>query len=242
MASPAPAPYFRIYALSERAVTVEFGQHINEGTLNQIRNFDIALQQNPFPGFSSTVPAYTTLTVYYDPLALSCSGLPGADGFAKVSAHLQGIHAQQKSTATTPGDTITIPVCYGAELGPDIEDVARHNQLTVNEVINLHNAAIYTVYMIGFVPGFAYLGGMDARLATPRKVSPRKAVPAGAVGIAGEQTGVYPMQTPGGWQLIGQTTVKLFDANRLQPSLLKAGDKVKFQPISPEEFNLSTGK
>jgi inhibitor of KinA len=131
---------------------------------------------------------------------------------------------------------VEIPVCYGGDFGPDLDLVASHAQLTPAEVIARHAAPEYLVYMVGFAPGFPYLGGLDAGLATPRRTQPRPLVPAGAVGIAGAQTGIYSLPTPGGWQLIGRTPRRLFDPGRNQPSLLQAGDRLRFVPISEAEF------
>jgi len=229
--------YFNVYALSEQAITIEFGQEINEDTLQKVTAFNQLIIQNPFPGFYTTVPAYTTLTVFFDPLQVIQSDLPGTDCFDKVSAYLTGLKNNRQDILITHPGTITIPVCYDGLFGPDIEEVASHTKLTPQEVISLHSKAIYKVYMIGFVPGFAYLGGMAEALATPRRATPRNAVPAGSVGIAGMQTGVYPLETPGGWQIIGRTPLKMFNADRPQPALLKAGDQVVFKPIDKSEFD-----
>ncbi|MDB5003322.1 MAG: Inhibitor of KinA [Mucilaginibacter sp.] len=230
-------PTFSIYYLSERAVTIDFGQQIAEHLLDAISDFNALLHQHPFAGFCTTVPAYATLTVFFDPLAVIKSAMPGAGCFEKISGYLTNLNQQKKKSIKTIGTTVTIPVCYGGAFGPDLEELAHLHQLGITDVVKLHTSVIYTVYMIGFVPGFAYLGDMDERLATPRKAAPRPVIPAGSVGIAGQQTGVYPLQTPGGWQIIGQTPLKLFDATKLQPSLLKAGDKVVFKPINLKEFN-----
>lgn len=231
-------PQLPIYSLSERAVTIEFGREINQNLLELITGFDQLLTENPFPGFVASMPAYTTLSVFFDPLRVIQSGeMPGRDCFEKVSGYLSLLHEKQENTTVPSGNIITIPVCYDPELGPDLAEVAKIHNLAVETVVNLHTSAEYRVHMIGFMPGFAYLGGMNDLLSTPRKGTPRKAVPAGAVGIAGKQTGIYPLQTPGGWQIIGQTPVKLFDVNRPQPSLLKAGDRVIFKPVSWPEFN-----
>ena len=236
-------PQVKIYNLSEQAVTIEFGHEINEDLLHLITNFHQLINQNPFPGFYSTIPAYTTLSVFFDPVqVIQSQELPGKDCFEKVCGYLLRLKERLKNAPTTPIDTVTIPVCYGGELGPDINEVAGLHNLTIDEVIHLHSSAEYKVYMIGFVPGFAYLGGLTDLLSTPRKGTPRNIVPAGAVGIAGKQTGIYPLETPGGWQIIGQTPVKLFDADRPQPSLLKAGDRVVFKPIDIPEFNLLTAR
>lgn len=239
MKSVFPAnPPLPIYSLSEQAVTIEFGQEISGDILELITGFDQTLRQNPFPGFIASVPAYTTLSVFFDPVrVIQSDELPGRDCFEKVCSCLSLLYEKRENTNAPSGNIATIPVCYDPELGPDIADVAKLHNLTVDAVIQLHSAAEYRVHMIGFMPGFAYLGGMDDLLSTPRKGTPRSAVPAGAVGIAGKQTGIYPAQTPGGWQLIGQTPVKLFDVNRPQPSLLKAGDRVIFKPVSRLEFD-----
>lgn len=231
-------PAFNIYYLSESAVTIEFGKEIGEGTLQRINNFNRALLEDPFPGFRTSVPAYVTLSVFFDPLQVIASKeLTGVDCYEKVKVFLEKLQKNPVHVTTSKADALTIPVCYGDGFGPDLEEVAKVNKLTTQEVIDLHSNAVYKVYMIGFVPGFAYLGGMDGRIAMPRKPTPRKAVSAGAVGIAGEQTGIYPLETPGGWQIIGQTPLKMFDAGRTQPAVLKAGDNVVFKPITKQEFD-----
>ncbi len=228
----------KIYSLSEQGVSIEFGQAISEDLLQLITNFHRLIGQNPFPGFYTAVPAYTTLSVFFDPVrVIQSQALPGENCFEKVSGYLLSLKEKLKNTAGAQSDIVSIPVCYGGDFGLDINEVAALHNLTVDEVISLHSSAEYKVYMIGFVPGFAYLGGLIDLLESPRKATPRSAVPACAVGIAGKQTGVYPLKTPGGWQIIGQTPVKMFDAARSQPSLLKAGDRVVFKPIDISEFN-----
>lgn len=228
---------FKIYALSEQAVTLVFGDEINETTASKISNFNRLLKSKPFAGFRGSVPAYTTLSIFYDLLLVIKGDLPGQNGFEKVSRYLTSLVSKNHTAAPDIPDLITLPVFYGSAFGPDLEEVSSMTNLSAEEIIHLHCAATYKVYMIGFVPGFAYLGGMDERLASPRKLKPRASVPAGSVGIAGKQTGIYPFETPGGWQIIGQTSFKMFDANRSQPSLLKAGDEVKFQSVGLQEFN-----
>jgi inhibitor of KinA len=228
---------FKIYWLSESAVTIEFGNEISEDTLFRIGNFNRLLNKNPFPGFRTSVPAYTTLSIFFDPLIVIRSGeLVGIDCYGKVSFFLEKLANNEVSVLTSKTDVISIPVCYGNEFGPDLQEVADLHKLTQQQVIDIHIKATYKVYMIGFVPGFAYMGGMDELIATPRKPTPRKAVPAGSVGIAGAQTGIYPLETPGGWQIIGRTLLKMFDAGREQPALLKAGDNVVFKAIDKQEF------
>lgn len=232
------SPRLSIYFLSENALTIEFGSSINDDLLQRIRNFNQTLFSHPFPGFTTTVPAYASLSIFFDPIQVSsATGLPGLSCFEKVSNYLNALNDQVKKTAGSSAAIITIPVCYGDSMGPDLESLAALHGLSEEEVIQLHSKAIYQVYMIGFVPGFAYLGGLNKLLSTPRKLTPRRAVPAGAVGIAGEQTGIYPLETPGGWQIIGRTPTKLFDVNRPKPSLLTAGDRVMFKPVNLEEYH-----
>ncbi|EHQ24504.1 5-oxoprolinase subunit PxpB [Mucilaginibacter paludis] len=227
-----------IYFLSENALTIEFGNEINDDLQQKIRNFNQFLLDHPFPGFSTTVPAYASLSVFFDPLqVISAAELPGLSCFEKVSNYLNNLNDKIKRTSAAPAEIVTIPVCYGGSMGPDLEGLAALHHLTEDDVIQLHSKAVYQVYMIGFVPGFAYLGGLNKLLATPRKLTPSPLVPAGSVGIAGEQTGIYPLETPGGWQIIGRTPLKLFDAAWPKPSLLTAGDRVVFKPIDLEEYN-----
>jgi inhibitor of KinA len=229
---------FTIYSLSESAVTIEFGDEIGKDTLLRINSFNKLLLENPFPGFRTSVSAYASLSVFFDPLVVITSNeLLGVGCLEKVSVFLNELQKNAEHVSIAESKTIIIPVCYGGGLGPDLEEVSRLNNLTTQEVIAMHSKAVYKVYMIGFVPGFAYLGGMDERIAAPRRETPRKAVPAGAIGIAGKQTGIYPLETPGGWQIIGQTPLQLFDAKRQQPALLKAGDNVVFKPIDKAAFD-----
>ncbi|WP_293783392.1 5-oxoprolinase subunit PxpB [uncultured Pedobacter sp.] len=223
--------------MSEKSVTITFGTTIDIDLLDLITDFNQLLLENPFSGLISTVPAYTTLTVFYDPLMVMSSDLPGEVGFEKVSAYLNNIVPTQTKKAAQVANELVIPVCYGGHFGPDLTTVALANHLTETEVIDIHTGGHYTIFMIGFVPGFAYMGGMDDRLSTPRKNVPTAKIPAGSVGIAGNQTGIYPMETPGGWQIIGRTPLKMFDVNRAQPSLLKGGDRVTFKAIDQAEFN-----
>ena len=227
----------KIYGLSEKSMTITFGTAIDHDLLYLITDFNQLLLQNPFSGLITTVPAYATLTVFFDPLCVMLSDLPGEFCFEKVSAHLNKIAQIKREKSKIIADKLVIPVCYGGDFGLDLLTVARTNKLSETEVIDIHTAGQYIVFMIGFVPGFAYMGGMDTRLSTPRKEIPNAKIPAGSVGIAGNQTGIYPMETPGGWQIIGRTPLKMFDVNRLKPSLLKGGDMVTFKAIGIKEFN-----
>jgi inhibitor of KinA len=225
-----------VYPLSEGAITIEFGNIIDEGIINRVNAFDRLLQQNGLPGMYQTVPAYTSLTVYFDPLVLAADSLPGTTCFDKARSYLLALKDEDTSASKSESAAVvTIPVYYGGVFGSDLEYVASHTKLSADEVIKLHSDVIYKVCMVGFIPGFAYLGGLNPLLEIPRKATPVKVSP-GAVGIAGSQTCIYPLETPGGWQIIGRTPLQLFDAKRAQPSLLKAGYKVKFEPISLPDF------
>ena len=231
-----PTPLVRCYPLGDAAVTLELGQAIAPATHRLLQALAKLLAQHPLPGLREYVPAFTTLTVYYDPWELSQN--VGFLPYEQVASYLQSLlpAAQVLAADYTPGPLVEIPVCYGGDFGPDLAAVARHAGLSEVEVIELHSGAEYLVYMLGFAPGFPYLGGLDARLATPRRAVPRPLVPAGAVGIAGAQTGIYSLPTPGGWQLIGRTPRRLFAASRTPPSLLQAGDRLRFVPISEADF------
>jgi len=230
-------PPVRLYPLGDAAVVLEFGEVIALATHRLIQAFARVLDRHPPPGLREYVPAFTTLTVYYDPWALRQASevLP----YDQMAGALQRLlpAAQAALVDYTPGPLVEVPVCYGGDFGPDLGLVSSHAQLAPAEVIARHTEPEYLVYMVGFAPGFPYLGGLDARLATPRRAQPRPLVPAGAVGIAGPQTGIYSLPTPGGWQLIGRTPLRLFDASRAQPSLLQAGDRLRFVPITEAEFD-----
>ena len=231
----------QVYPLSECALTIEFRRSIDDAIVTRVNAFDRLLNKKGMPGMYQTVPAYASLTVFFDPLILLNSSLPGKTGFDKARNYLLELNEEIGLSLELEGSSlITIPVCYGGEFGGDLEYVAAYTKLNNEAVIKLHSEAVYKVCMIGFIPGFAYLGGLSPALEIPRKGTPVKVAP-GAVGIAGSQTGIYPLETPGGWQIIGRTPVCLFDAKRSQPSLLKTGDRVKFEPITFSEFEKYSG-
>ena len=174
------------------------------------------------------VVGYHTLTVYFDPLRVEPEWLEG---------EIRAVAADDSTTAIAEGAQIDVPVCYGGELGPDLASVAATIGASEEEVIHLHASREYRVYVVGFVPGFPYMGVVDERLALPRRATPRTKVPAGSVAIAAGQTGIYPTETPGGWHLLGRTPVRPFDAGRAQPVLFRPGDRVRFVPISRDEFD-----
>ena len=234
-ARAAPIPAVRLYPLGDAAIVLQFGESIDPATHRAIQAVGAYLAGHPFGGLREVVPAFTTLTVYYDPWLVSEHGQHSP--YEKVAETLRQLLPKAQATAAATESVVTeIPVCYGGEFGPDLDFVAQHAGLTPAEVIARHAAPDYLVHMIGFAPGFPYLGGLDARLATPRRAQPRPLVPAGTVGIAGPQTGIYSLPTPGGWQLIGRTPLRLFNPEWDAPSRLRAGQRLRFVPIGAAEF------
>jgi len=219
-------PFFRI--AGDQGLLVEYGDAIDPAINCKVRAVAIAVDQKRPPGIIEYIPTYRSLIILYDPALTNAQ---------KLQAALLALEERLTAIEIPPPDIVEIPVCYGRELGPDIDFVAQSHNLTVDEVIRIHSEPEYPVYMIGFTPGFPFLGGLPEILHTPRLETPRKLVPAGSVGIANAQTGIYPIDSPGGWQLIGRTPVKLFDPKRPIPFLLKAGDRVKFKAITLEEYN-----
>jgi len=221
--------------LGDRAVLITLGDSIDEATHRRVRAVTARIDAEPPAGFVDRVPAFASVTVHYEP---SCVGATGDqsphDAFVE---HLRRLLSDVRDDSLPPPRVVEIPVCYGGALGPDIDDVARQHGIAAREVVDIHVSGDYLVYMVGFMPGFAYLGGLSPRLATPRRQTPRTAVPAGSVGIGGEQTGVYPLVSPGGWNLIGRTPLRIFDIDRDEAALLATGDRVRFRAISIDEFN-----
>lgn len=179
------------------------------------------------PGVLNLQPAYTSVLVKFDPSRTSHS---------KLETEINQALSRIDEVSLPEPRVREIPVCYGGEFGPDVQALAELHNISTEEVVHLHSSASYAVYFLGFVPGFAYLGGLPERLATPRLATPRKSVPAGSVAIGGNQTGVYPTSTPGGWRLIGKTPLKLFDPSAAHASFFELGDKVRFVPITSDEF------
>lgn len=220
-----------ISQISETSALIEFGKEISPDINKKVRTFCSYLDKHPFTGMIEYVPAFSSVSVVYNPLKMNSES-----PYEEIESILKDVLSKLDFTSPDKKHIVEIPVCYGGEFGPDIEHVAKINNLTVEDVIKIHSEGEYLVYMIGFAPGFPYLGGMSEKIAAPRRESPRQVIPAGSVGIAGMQTGVYPIETPGGWQLIGRTPLKLFDIDGNPKSLLKAGDIAKFYPISYEEY------
>jgi len=224
-------------ALGDTAVVVALGTGIDETVLPRVRALTALLGPNRPAGIVDVVPAYATVTVFYEPGRLALNGPRPYEQVCRfISDRARHLESEAKKKPATAVRVVEIPVSYGGEHGPDLAEVARHCGLDASAVMALHAKADYLVYAIGFAPGFPYLGGLPAKLATPRRSTPRLNVPAGSVGIGGAQTGIYSLTTPGGWQVIGRTPLTLFRPDHAEPALLRVGDKVKFRAITPEEF------
>jgi len=223
---------YTISPLGDSALLVDFGNIIDEAINRKVLQLFQRLK-DASPAFTDVIPAYSSVALYYDVLALSTSHQTAFDAAkAIVMPFLQ----EEKSVSEYSSCHIKIPVCYANNFAPDLEEIAFQKGLSSEQIIQLHTAKSYRVYMIGFLPGFAYMGTVDERLATPRRAQPRKNIPPGSVGIAGKQTGIYPLASPGGWNIIGRTPLKLFDSERENPVLLQPGDEISFYSITEDEF------
>jgi len=211
----------------DTAVSAVFGDRISEEVNRTIRAFQLLLTERKIPGIVETVPTYCSLMIHYDPDRISCDRLLGT---------LKELAASVDTAALPPSEVLEIPVLYGGEMGPDLAHVAENAGISEEEVVKRHSAPEYLIYMLGFTPGFTYLGGLDPSIETPRLKTPRVSIPAGSVGIAGKQTGIYPIASPGGWQLIGRTPVRMYDPLRETPILPRAGQYIHFFPITEEEY------
>jgi KipI family sensor histidine kinase inhibitor len=220
-------PFVRI--VGDCGLLVEYGDAIAPEINRKVRSVGLALREHPPQGILEVIPTYRSLLIHYDPLATQPH---------RVIEALAAVEQGLDSIRIPPPKTVEIPVCYGGELGPDIEFVARTHGLSIQEVIRIHSEPAYQIYMLGFTPGFPFLGGLPDILTTPRLETPRTFVPAGSVGIGANQTGIYPIPSPGGWRLIGRTPVRLFAPHRPVPFLYAAGDFIRFRPISREQYDL----
>ena len=227
---------YQLFPLGDQSVVIELGSELSTKTYQKVQAVASFFEYKKPDWLLDFTPALTTVTLFYDAFFIykhyGHRKLPYQFVCSFLHTELKNLtvgEAQKKRI-------IEIPVCYGGELGPDLAYVASYNNLTKSEVIRIHSNGEYTVYMLGFAPGFPYLGGMSEKISTPRKAMPRLSIPARSIGIAGIQTGIYPIETPGGWQIIGQTPIDLFLPHEYPPSLLKAGDHIRFIPISYEQF------
>ncbi len=217
----------RFHSAGDRGLLVEYGDGIDPVINNKVRSMAVVIEQDIPDGVLEIIPTYRSLLVVYDPVDTSPD---------RLKETLAALEENLKHIQIPPPEKIEIPVCYGGEFGPDIEFVAASHQLSVEEVIRIHAEPEYLIYMVGFTPGFPFLGGLPEMLHTPRLETPRTFVPKGSVGIANAQTGIYPVASPGGWQLIGRTPLTLFAPHRENPFLYQAGDMIKFKSISRDEF------
>lgn len=223
---------FSITAAGDAAWLLEFADCLDAAINARVVWVADDLRRANWPGLRDVVPAFHSLAVYFDPLRTDAD---------RVRVALEAAAIASRDAEVVHNGTREVPVCYGGALGPDLESMVASTGLPEHEIIAIHAEATYRVFMVGFTPGFAYLGPVDARIATPRLATPRVRVPAGSVGIAGQQTGIYPSDTPGGWRLIGRTPFRPFQPLRLEPFLLKPGDAVRFIPIDVEEYRRQTG-
>jgi len=212
---------------------VEYGQGVHAQVNAKVRAMARVMETAMPEGVIEIIPTYRSLLLVYDPV------ITGPDA---LKADLTVLEEQLDDIDVPSPDVVEIPVCYAGEFGPDIGVVAQSHDLTEDEVVRLHCEPQYLIYMVGFTPGFPFLGGLPEQLHTPRLATPRMRVPRGSVGIANNQTGIYPVTSPGGWQIIGRTPLTLFAPERSNPFLYKAGDKIRFVPISPEEYALLAEK
>jgi len=216
-----------IVSAGDSAIVVEFEERIDEAVNARAIALASAVQQAAVRGVRDVVPTFHAVAIYFDPLRTA---------YTELTARIQHELDRPSAEPAAARAPLRIPVCYGGDLGPDLADVAAFARISEDEVVRRHAAGTYRVFMLGFVAGFAYMGTVDASIAMPRRATPRIRVPLGSVGIAGVQTGVYPAETPGGWQLIGRTPVKPFDPARAEPFLMQAGDHVQFFPITRQEY------
>ncbi len=230
------SPAYEFYAAGDHAFTFEAGRQINAATNHFIIRLFQQIQEEKYPFIRDIIPAYNSITIVYDPLLFT--GYYSNAASIIQQCFTKAIQQTDDTSEDKPNNIIRIPVCYHPSLAPDLESLCNQHQINIDTLITLHTQKIYRVYMNGFLPGFAYMGTVDDRIATARHSSPRKKVASGSVGIAGHQTGIYPFESPGGWQLIGRTSVPLFNPQSDNPCLLKPGDEVQFYPVPIENFSV----
>jgi len=232
----------QITPLGDCAVLIRVAENFDEAPEQALQNVIAAhrrLIAAKIPGVIELAPAYTTVALFYDPVRAVEAGAPVENVIDWLEQRIRkAIGANESHSGKVAGvSTVEIPVCYDPEFAFDLDEVARHAELSQREVVDLHSAGDYRVHCVGFIGGFPFLGGLSPKLATPRRETPRKEIPAGSVGIGGKQTGIYSVKSPGGWNIIGRTPLRLFDPQNNPPALLPAGTKVRFRPISREEFD-----
>ncbi len=218
---------YRFLRNGDKAITMELGNTVNEGVNRQVTAICSEMMQQQVAGIVDLIPTFRSLTVCFE---------PGMIREWKVKSMLKKAYRKSSSEGTGTHRVVCIPVCYGKEYGPDLAEVAAYHNMTEEEIVRLHCGRDYLIYMLGFLPGFPYLGGMDEKLTTPRLDSPRVLIEPGSVGIGGGQTGIYPMASPGGWRLIGRTPVRLYDSNKEDSVPYEAGDYIRFVPVTQAQY------
>jgi inhibitor of KinA len=231
-----------ITPLGDSALLIRVAENFNDApidVLNKVLATKRALERAQIPGVVELAPAYITVALFYDPVRAIDAGAPVENVFGWIEQRI-GKALSEIQGNRIEGSLVEIPVCYETEFALDLEHVARHAGVHWKEVVDLHCGVEYRVHCLGFTPGFPFLGGLPSKLATPRRDVPRKEIPAGSVAIGGKQTGIYPIKSPGGWNVIGRTSLQLFDPKKDPPALLRAGDRVRFRSITREEFETKT--
>ncbi|MEJ7766764.1 MAG: 5-oxoprolinase subunit PxpB [Chitinophagaceae bacterium] len=227
---------YTIFAIGDSAITIDFGNYISESLNKKVMAMQSWLHQNSFEGLVDIIIAYSSLSIIYDPAVLASKNNISKPVFEFVKQKLTDAY---HLSSVQERDRIVkrIPVCYDESFGPDLGFISSEKQIKMDEIVYLHTSITYRVYMIGFQPGFPYMASVNERIAIPRKDKPRQLVAAGSVGLAGIQTGVYPLDSPGGWQIIGRTPFKLFDKTKPNLLIMKPGDQVQFYPVTMKEFS-----
>ena len=218
----------KLLTAGDSSILIQFGNTIDPAINRKIAATVQLMREQHINGVTDVIPAFCSLLINYDPRVIS---------YEQIKRRMEALVKIDVTAGDTRKRVFEIPVCYGGEYGPDIRNIADHAGLSVEEVIQIHTSRDYLIYMLGFLPGFTYLGGLDERIHTPRLANPRIRIPAGSVGIGGSQTGIYPMDSPGGWQLMGMTPVKTYDPDREVPILVEAGDYIRFVAIDEDEFH-----
>ncbi|MUV36756.1 uncharacterized protein JNUCC1_00560 [Lentibacillus sp. JNUCC-1] len=222
---------YELKIAGDQAILIEFSGAISLSLNQKVRHLSYQLETSDIRGIGETIIGYKTVLIHYDPLLIS---------FDRLQETVEYYVYQLDESMQEEPRTIEIPVLYGGEQGPDLETVANKNKLTAEQVIEIHTAPLYTVYFLGFSPGFPFLGGMSDQIATPRLAEPRAKIQAGSVGIAHDQTGIYPVESPGGWQIIGHTPLRLYAPEEKEPFLLNPGDQIKFKAVDQQEYETIT--
>lgn len=218
----------KIMTAGDSSILIQFGNSIDPDINARIAATVQLMKEQHIEGVVDIIPAFCSLLINYDPRVIS---------FDEMRTRMEKILSVEIAAGARKKKVYEIPVCYGGEFGPDLPTIAEHAGLSEQEVIDIHSSTDYLIYMLGFLPGFTYLGGLDERIHTPRLANPRIRIPAGSVGIGGSQTGIYPMDSPGGWQLMGMTPVKTYDPDRETPILVEAGDYIRFVPVDRAEYD-----